>query len=235
PDEDPPEQGVRPEGLPQDPRELRHGQGARAFVGPRLAHGDRFHGPVEGGPRGVPISRADGGVDESEPAATWLGPWALARTRPRRPQDQVRRSFELTRAWSRTPISARPIFPPSSRSTTATTSVTTAPWCRRRSIADRRVPPVVTTSSTKRTVRPVPVRLLPDHEVRLARDEADDGGDGDRAELHARDPVGPGRVRGHAVPDRPQEVRAGHRLLDVHVVRRRPGRRQRGGPRLDSP
>src|SRR5207247_2086194 len=59
------------------------------------------------------------------------------------------RSAAVRRAWTRTPIPARAAAPPSSRSTTTATSETSAPWPRTRSIAFTRVPPVVTTSSTK--------------------------------------------------------------------------------------
>src|SRR5439155_5029017 len=70
--------------------------------------------------------------------------------------------------------------------------------------------------------RPVLLRGFAHHDVRLAAGQAHRGGNGDRAQLDARDPVGVARERRHAVRDRPQQVRSRDRPLDIYVVLRGP-------------
>ncbi len=80
--------------------------------------------------------------------------------------------------------------------------------------------------------RPVFLRGFAHHDVRLVAGQAHRGGDRDRAQLDARDPFGVSRERGHAVRDRPQQVRSRDRPLDIYVVRRGPAAGQREGPEL---
>ena len=84
-------------------------------------------------------------------------------------------------------------------------------------------------------LRPMLLCGLADHDVGLAADQTDGRRNRDRAELDARDAVDVPRVRGHAFRDRPQQVRPGHGLLDIHVIRRGPARGEREGPELQGP
>src|SRR5439155_916166 len=80
--------------------------------------------------------------------------------------------------------------------------------------------------------RPVFLRSLAHHDVRLAAGQAHRGGNRDRAQFDARDPVGVPRERRHAVRDRAQQVRSRDRPLDIYVVRGAPAAGQREGPDL---
>src|SRR5207237_10043162 len=84
-------------------------------------------------------------------------------------------------------------------------------------------------------LRPMLLCGLADHDVGLAADQTDGRRDRDRAELDAREAIDVPRVRGHAFRDRPQQVRPGHGLLDIDVIRRGPAGSEGEGHELQRP
>src|SRR2546430_347003 len=84
-------------------------------------------------------------------------------------------------------------------------------------------------------LRAVLFRSLANNDVRLAAREAHGGGDRNGAELDARDPARPPGIRSHRLRDRPQEIRSGDGLLDIHVVRGGLAGREGEGPELEGP
>ena len=140
-----------------------------------------------------------------------------------------RRSRSVASASSRTPTEASLSDAPASRSMTTSARSTSPPAARMISTERSELPPVVETSSMRSTRSadrdlafeglpgPVLLRRLAEHHVREAGAEGGSDDQGNRAELHPREPVDVGHLRGEGLAQQLETPRVGPRALDVHV------------------